>query len=140
MLRFAAIVALLLASTFRGISEQPASEQGKPPLKFDIGIWKVPPGFISTADPSDKNGTRAPLPGFKTKENPNALQFDASEFLKSLGLEFPSGSEAVYDQNSSMLVVRNSRENLEIFDSVLSSCGLGFFPFFQNLNRECFFQ
>lgn len=88
--------------------------------------WKVPPGFVSKSDPSNKAGIRQPLEGFKAKSGAYTVQYDAKEFLKAQGITFPSGSDAIYDESSNSLIVRNTSENLELIDAVAGGCGFGF--------------
>ncbi len=94
-------------------------------VRMQTGVWRVPPSFISVADPSSKTGKRKPLPSFQSKQNPNAVQYDATESLKAQGVTFPSGSSAIFDQNSGSLVMYNTPENLEIVDGGLAGCCLG---------------
>lgn len=127
MVRSVAIVSLLLIFVVDGFCADPEEKSATDAQNLVMGVWRVPPGFISTPDLSDKNGTRKPLPGFQSKQNPNAVQFDASDFLRGCGFSFPPGSDAIYDQNSSSLIVRNTQENLDLVDALIGGCG-GEFP------------
>lgn len=85
---------------------------------METRVWRVPPGFVSLPDYSDKNGIRRPVHGFKSKNSPFAAQLDASEFLLAEGIPFPPGSEALYDQSSQCLIVRNTQENLNLVNEM----------------------
>lgn len=125
MARLALAVFLLAAFGFHGFCQEAKSEEAKDSQKLKIGVWRVPPGFISAANPDEKSGARKPLTGFKSKQNPYAVQYDASEFLKSQGVSQAPGSEAIYDQNSQSMIVRNTQENLDLVDVLLGGCGGG---------------
>ncbi len=118
MTRICAVIALFLAVGFKGFCQEPNPPEAKDPRKMEIGVWRVPPGFIPGTDPSDKNGFRKPLRGFKSKHNQEAVQYDATEFLKSMGIAFPPGSEALYNQSLRCLIVRNTPENLDLIDAM----------------------
>lgn len=85
---------------------------------MEIGVWRVPPGFVPGTDPSVKNEFRKPLSGFKSKHNLEDVQFDATDFLKNEGVSCPPGSEAIYNQSSQCLIVRNTPENLDLIDTL----------------------
>jgi hypothetical protein len=82
--------------------------------KFEMGVWSVPPGFLNSVSSQDLSRKR--LTGFRAKQPPGLSQYDARDFLTALGVEFPPGSEAIFDASAGNLVVRNTRENLELVD------------------------
>ena len=81
--------------------------------------YKVPPNFIppKAVDPSGS----LPQPGSSGIPDPNKARIaprqEAKEYLKSLGVEFPDGASANYFPSGSKLVVRNTRDNIDVIDS-----------------------
>ncbi|MDQ3625178.1 MAG: hypothetical protein M3463_22320 [Verrucomicrobiota bacterium] len=65
--------------------------------------YYVPPGFISGV--------------------PLAPRMDAKDFLAQSGVTFPPGAEAFYFPATSRLVVRNTRDNLALVDTLTSMAG-----------------
>lgn len=70
----------------------------------------------------EKAAPRQPLPGFTPRGG--TPQWDASGFVKALGIPSLPGEEAIYDPESSTLIVKTSRENLEFLGSVLAEVSL----------------
>ena len=50
-----------------------------------------------------------------------ATMMDVRKFFEDAGLPFPTGSSLVYNERSSMIIIRNTTENLETFERVLAS-------------------
>lgn len=96
------------------------------PKEMTFASWPIPTSVVSQADRSSTTGERIPLLGFKKREG--STQFDATDFLAAIGVTFPPESEAVYSMENGELIVRNSRENLEKIDRVLSRSGLSYLP------------
>lgn len=46
---------------------------------------------------------------------------DLRKFFEDAGVPFPTGASLVYNERSSMIIIRNTTENLEIFERVLAS-------------------
>ncbi|MEI8340138.1 MAG: hypothetical protein WCH43_01220 [Verrucomicrobiota bacterium] len=124
MARILAVIPLLLTLTYTSLCQEQKPKETTDPQKMETSVWRVPIQFFSSADPSNKNGLRKPLPGFHSKQNPNSIQYDASEFLKSQGVAFPPGSDAIYDESGGCLIVRNTREQLELISSLWSDGGV----------------
>jgi hypothetical protein len=97
------------------------SAQGSEAL--DFGAWKIPIALLSKAvSESEKTPTQHPLPGFAPKEN--TPQWDASGFVRAMGVPAHPGEEILYDPSSSTLLIKTSKENLRFIGSVLSQIGL----------------
>ncbi len=117
---------MMLAMISHALCEKPKPEAAKESPKMEIFCVRVPPGFVSAADPSQPDGKRKPWKGFKSKSSlyySEGVQYDATDFLKSQGIDFPPGSDAVYDEGAGILIVRNTREALDLVDTLLTSCG-----------------
>jgi Ca-activated chloride channel family protein len=59
------------------------------------------------------------------KEGVRPSDHEIQEFLTKAGVPFPKGSRVSYDPNTSLLTVRNTPENLEIFDIVAPALHAG---------------
>ena len=85
--------------------------------------YQVPPTFIPPK-PLDSTGT-LPQPGASGVPDPNkarvAQRMDAKEYLASQGVEFPIGASANYLSAGSKLVVRNTRDNIDLIDSLVDA-------------------
>lgn len=85
--------------------------------------YQVPPTFIP---PKALDGSGAiPQPGAAGVPDPNkarvAQKMDAKEYLVSQGVEFPPGASANYLAAGSKLVVRNTRDNMDLIDSLVDA-------------------
>lgn len=85
--------------------------------------YQVPPTFIPPK-PLDSAGS-LPQPGSAGIPDPNkarvAQRMDAKEYLSSQGVEFPPGASANYLSTGSKLVVRNTRDNIDLIDSLVDA-------------------
>ncbi|MES2571814.1 MAG: DUF4974 domain-containing protein, partial [Verrucomicrobiota bacterium] len=66
--------------------------------------YMVPPVFVGSKLSATQDGSAV------------AGHFDAKEFLISQGIPFPPGASATYLRDSNRLVVRNTQENIDLFD------------------------
>ena len=84
--------------------------------------YKVPPTFIKQ---KSLDGSALPQPGASGVPDPNkarvAQRQDAKEFLADQGIEFPLGASANYIATGSKLVVRNTRDNIDLLDSLVDA-------------------
>ena len=84
--------------------------------------YKVPPTFIP---PKPLEGGALPQPGSSGLPDPNkarvAQRQDAKEYLVSQGIEFPPGASANYVSAGSKLVIRNTRDNVDLIDSLVDA-------------------
>jgi len=83
--------------------------------------FKVPPGFISgTASPDSDVATAGGATSKST--NPQlAGRITARKFLEEQGVQFPPGASANFVPGSSRLVVRNTADNLNLIESLVSA-------------------
>lgn len=85
--------------------------------------YKVPPNFIppKSADPSGS----LPQPGSTGIPDPNRARIaprqEAKDYLSSLGVDFPPGASANFLPSGSKLVVRNTRDNIDVIDSLVDA-------------------
>ena len=84
--------------------------------------YKVPPTFIPPK-PLD-SASALPQAGLSQSSNnlPRvAARYNAQEYLASQGVEFPTGASANYLPSGSKLVVRNTRDNIDLIDSLVDA-------------------
>ena len=90
---------------------------------LDTKEYQVPPTFIPPKALDGSGGI--PQPGTTGVPDPNkarvAKRMDAKEYLVSLGVEFPPGASANYLAVGSKLVVRNTRDNIDLIDSLVDA-------------------
>ena len=84
--------------------------------------YKVPPTFIP---PKPLDNTSA-LPQAGTSDSSNnmprvAARYNAQDYLASQGVDFPTGASANYLPSGSKLVVRNTRDNIDLIDSLVDA-------------------
>lgn len=117
-MRRASVIAIFLVPAWIAFAE----EATPPSEKLEVGVWNVPPEFILTLHPtnsaSSQNVPGKLVPGFRSGRPPELSQYDAKAFLEASGITFPPGSEAIFDAGTGSLVVRNTRENLELVDNL----------------------
>ena len=83
--------------------------------------FKVPPGFISGEAPAD-GGVASAGTAETGSTNPRlAGRITARQFLESQGVQFPPGASANFVPGSSRLVVRNTADNLNLIESLVSA-------------------
>jgi general secretion pathway protein D len=84
--------------------------------------YKVPPTFIPPK-PLD-NTTALPQAGASASSNNMArvaTRYNAQDYLASQGVLFPTGASANYLSSGSKLVVRNTRDNIDLIDSLVDA-------------------
>ena len=84
--------------------------------------YKVPPTFIPPK-PLD-NTTALPQAGVSASSNNMArvaTRYNAQDYLASQGVLFPTGASANYLSSGSKLVVRNTRDNIDLIDSLVDA-------------------
>ena len=85
--------------------------------------YQVPPTFIPPKSLDATGGL--PQPGSSGVPDPNkarvAQRMDAKDYLVSQGVEFPPGASANYLAAGSKLVIRNTRDNIDVIDSLVDA-------------------
>jgi general secretion pathway protein D len=86
--------------------------------------YQVPPNFIPPKS-LDSSGSLPQAGATGGVPDPNkarvAQRMDAKEYLLSQGVDFPAGSSANYLASGSKLVVRNTRDNMDVIDSLVDA-------------------
>lgn len=83
--------------------------------------FKVPPGFISGTASADNNTATPGAPAASSTNPQLAGRITARQFLEQQGIQFPPGSSANFVPGSSRLVVRNTADNLNLIESLVSA-------------------
>jgi general secretion pathway protein D len=84
--------------------------------------YKVPPTFIPQKPQDSGGGLSQPgLPQSSNNMPRVSARYNAQEYLTSQGVEFPTGASANYLPSGSKLVVRNTRDNIDLIDSLVDA-------------------
>jgi general secretion pathway protein D len=85
--------------------------------------YKVPPTFIpqKTLDSSSGLPAAAGLSQSSNNMPRVAARYNAQEYLASQGVDFPTGASANYIPTGSKLVIRNTRDNIDLIDSLVDA-------------------
>lgn len=93
-------------------------------------VYVVPPTFLSTGDGGGGGGGAAPADPFATAPSAgggNVLEGrpTAKKILENAGINFPSGSSAIYNPTTSQLIVRNTQDQMELVEAYIESIQQG---------------
>jgi len=81
--------------------------------------YRVPPGFIPTSRPAAEP---AGFPGAAPASGTSVVgRANAREYLESQGVLFPPGATANYSAAANKLVVRNTRDNIDLIDYLVDA-------------------
>ena len=85
--------------------------------------FQVPPGFLSGGGAADAGVTAVADPFAAPADSGGSMvtRVTAQEFLERSGVVFPSGSAANYNPATSILVVRNTPQQLETIENIVRS-------------------
>ena len=83
--------------------------------------YRVPPDFIQNAPIDDPAAAANPFAAEPTPgaQKLNIRRLGAKEFLAQRGITFPEGAGATYQPGTSMLLVRNTSDNLALVESIV---------------------
>jgi len=107
------------ALTERRMRISPQGIEITPPLLEEGSIeplvkreWPVRPGFLTRIVPNE------------TPADPASSTLDALSFLRSVGMRFDEeGTRADYDSQRGILVMVNTEDNIDLFESTVTGCG-----------------
>jgi general secretion pathway protein D len=84
--------------------------------------YQVPPTFIPPKPLNAGGGIPQAGGGVSDPNTPRvAGRYNAQEYLLSQGVEFPPGASANYLPSGSKLVVRNTRDNIDVIDALVDA-------------------
>ncbi|MEO0414456.1 MAG: hypothetical protein AAF226_05835, partial [Verrucomicrobiota bacterium] len=87
---------------------------------LQVRKFTVPPGFISGDGGGGAAGAADPFAAPDPAQGVTSLKrVTAEEFLKENGIDFPPGASATFIKVTNTLLVRNTRENIDIIDSMV---------------------
>lgn len=119
MIRFLNTAILLLSCLL--ISSEPLFPE-EVESQFVWETWFIPAYVVGTDGAPGTNSARKPRTGFTANEG--SEQWDATEFVNSMGTEKVPGAEATYDAVNGSLIVKNTKKNVATIGKVLSFAGL----------------
>jgi general secretion pathway protein D len=84
--------------------------------------YQVPPTFIPPKPLNASGGIPQAGGGVSDPNTPRvAGRYNAQEYLLSQGVDFPPGASANYLPSGSKLVVRNTRDNIDVIDALVDA-------------------
>ena len=91
----------------RPLQPEPVRKVPPPPAdpnELEVRFYRVPPDFLQSS---------------------NEEKVTAKQVLESVGIQFPKGSSATFVPTTSQIIVRNTRENLDLVDILVADCTYG---------------
>jgi Mg-chelatase subunit ChlD len=85
-------------------------------------VYHVPPSFLSTAPPGANVADPFADPVSAGGAAP-AGRVTAKQILESAGISFPEGATAIYNAETSQLIVRNTADQAELVEAFVNSVG-----------------
>jgi len=132
LLRSAALLAFLCASVLSAPAQSPESSSANPAATGDntliVQSFRVPPDFLTRGgtvqeeppNPGEEGSRTAEAAAKTAKKNADKRNF-AQKVLESLGVSFATaGSSVSYDKGNSVIVVRNTRAQLQLVETLVA--------------------
>lgn len=82
--------------------------------------FRVPPNFLQAATASSNDLDDDPFGSDDSSEGKLPQRTSITDFLKQNGISFPEGAAASYSAASNTLMVRNSPDNIDLVDQLVS--------------------
>ena len=82
--------------------------------------FRVPPNFLQAATASNDKLSDDPFGSDDSQEGKLPARMSITDFLKQNGISFPEGSSASYSASNNTLMVRNSAENIDLVEQLVS--------------------
>ncbi|MGB2402623.1 MAG: Amuc_1098 family type IV pilus outer membrane protein [Akkermansiaceae bacterium] len=82
--------------------------------------FRVPPNFLQAATASSDNLDDDPFGSDDSSEGKLPQRTSITDFLKQNGISFPEGAAASYSAANNTLMVRNSSDNIDLVDQLVS--------------------
>jgi len=84
--------------------------------------FRVPPNFLSSTS-AQKTENSGDIFGSDSSNSEGLLptRISITEFLKQSGISFPEGASASYTASTNSLIVRNSAQNIDLVDQLVSA-------------------
>lgn len=109
-------LSLILSKHGERISKKPS-----PQLKeahMQVRAFRVPPGFLKWENSSDPFADLG-----KSTDSSKYVGATAQEVLEDIGISFPKGAFAKYLHHSAVLLIRNTKENVDLTEMYTMACG-----------------
>ena len=82
--------------------------------------FRVPPNFLQAATASSDQLSDDPFGSDDGQEGKLPARVNITDFLKQNGISFPEGASASYSASDNTLMVRNSPQNIDLVDQLVS--------------------
>ena len=82
--------------------------------------FRVPPNFLQAATASSDQLSDDPFGSDDDQEGKLPARANITDFLKQNGISFPEGASASYSASDNTLMVRNSPQNIDLVDQLVS--------------------
>ena len=82
--------------------------------------FRVPPNFLQAATASSDQPSDDPFGSDDGQEGKLPARVNITDFLKQNGISFPEGASASYSASDNTLMVRNSPQNIDLVDQLVS--------------------
>lgn len=111
-------ISLLFLLPFLAPAMPSRAQETKPPARgtpvMETHIFSVPPGIFADVAESIKAGGLKPIAGLRLLHDGSSQQYDATAVMKQWGVTFPPGSMAIYEADAGVLVIRDTRPNIDL--------------------------
>ncbi|XHR28704.1 MAG: hypothetical protein ACFUZC_22650 [Chthoniobacteraceae bacterium] len=94
-----------------------ANEHETVPEPLILQAYPAPMGIFVVPDPASKTGGHKLAPGVKPISD-NDPRPDVKDYLMRLGIPFPTGSEAVYEEKVPCVILRQTQVNLDLIEQI----------------------
>jgi hypothetical protein len=82
--------------------------------------WKVPPGFMAGNPQPGATDPLAPAGADPTRGGAGIVRrMEMKDYLTSAGVTFPPGTSAIFLPSTSTLIVKNTKETLDLVDAII---------------------
>ncbi|MCB1077386.1 MAG: hypothetical protein KDM64_06110, partial [Verrucomicrobiae bacterium] len=105
------IAALLCAALALAATATAPAADYAPPGELFTNVYVVPPNFLHWNSAEKEKEPDQEKPAHRS----------AKEVLESLGISFPDGSSAVFNPQTSQLIVRNTQAQMELVEAVVEA-------------------
>jgi general secretion pathway protein D len=82
--------------------------------------FRVPPNFLQAARANSNEASDDPFGSDDGQEGKLPARVNITDFLKQNGISFPEGASASYSASDNTLMVRNSPQNIDLVDQLVS--------------------
>ncbi|MCB1063030.1 MAG: hypothetical protein KDN20_08940, partial [Verrucomicrobiae bacterium] len=114
----ALITTIFIGSPMFGWGQQ---EKTTDPPELYTNVYVVPPNFLDQGGGSGAGPSQFPQDPFANPEKAGSPQPIAKEVLESYGISFGEGAAATFNRETSQLIVRQTRDQMELVEALIDS-------------------